>query len=74
MRWLIYLAINFHAILSDTSSRYFSDAYVDLISEITSLLNQFDVALKVNGDFKVNLSAIYKETQLLAKAFEFKQI
>lgn len=49
------LAINFHTIYSDISSRYSSDAYVHFIPKITSLLNKFDAALKVSGDLKENL-------------------
>lgn len=68
------LAINFQKILSDISSRYSSDAYIDLNPKITSRLSKFDAALKVNGDLKVNFSAINKDNQRLDKALETEKI
>lgn len=67
---VVDLAVNFHAILSVTSSKFSSDAVVDLIPEITSLLNKFDAALKVNDDLKNNLDDILKENHLISKALE----
>lgn len=67
------LAINFQVILSDISSRYSSDAYVDFNPKITSRINRFDVALKVNVDLKMNLSAINKDNQRFAKALKIEK-
>lgn len=64
------LAIHLHAILSVTSSKYSSDAVVDIIPEITSLLSKYDAALKVNDDLQNNLIDLSSENLLLARALE----
>lgn len=42
------LAVNAHAVLSTVSAKYSNDAIIDIIPEITFILNKFDASLKVN--------------------------
>lgn len=67
---VVDLAVEIHGVLSVTSKKYSDDAIIDLIPEITNLLNKYDAALKVNADLKKNLIEIHEENQKLKTLLE----
>lgn len=64
---VVDLAVNFRGVLSTISAKYTNDAIVDIIPEITSVLNRFDALLTVNSDLTQNISELSKENSLLMK-------
>lgn len=64
------LAINMHGLLSTVSAKYSSDAIIDIIPNITLILNKYDAALKVNSDLKQSIIEMAKENTLLINHLE----
>lgn len=67
---VIDFAVNLRGTLSTISDRYTSDAIVDLIPDITNVLNKLDSLISTNNDLKENLSQLFEENKLLSKHLE----
>lgn len=67
---VIDMAVNLYGILSTISSKYTNDAIVELIPELSSLLNRLDASIKINSDITEQLIEINKENNILKKKIE----
>ncbi|RZF34855.1 hypothetical protein LSTR_LSTR015677 [Laodelphax striatellus] len=65
---VIDIAVNLHAILEVISNNFSKEAVIDVIPAITSLLNKYDAAIKVNEDLKENLACMAAENISLEKS------
>ncbi|XP_039279745.1 uncharacterized protein LOC111056525 isoform X1 [Nilaparvata lugens] len=64
---VLEIAINLHGILDTISHKFSKDAVIDIIPEITSLLNKYDASVKVNEDLKRILTDLSSEKLALEK-------
>lgn len=64
---VIDFAVDLYGKLTAISENYSMDAVVDLIPELTIILNRLDASLKVNNDLKENLTDALKEVEYLKK-------
>jgi hypothetical protein len=67
------IAVTIHGVLSVICNNYSSDVIIDLVPEITSLLNKYDASLKVNNDLQECLDGALKENQLLVKTVNLEK-
>lgn len=51
---VVHFATNLHSVLSVLSNKYSNDAIIDLIPELTCVLNKLDACFKVNEELKKN--------------------
>lgn len=67
---VIDMAIHLYGVLSTVSSKYTNDAIVDLIPEVSSILNRLDASIKINSDLTEQLFEINEENNILKKKIE----
>lgn len=67
------MAINIHGILVSLSAKFTSDAIVEIIPQITLVLNRFDASLKVNADLQRNLMEASDENTMLKTQLEVER-
>lgn len=67
---VIDFAIKIYSLLNSLSQQYSSDALIDLVPELTNILNRLDACLKVTEDMTENLKEVYQENNYLKKALE----
>lgn len=67
-------AVNLHSLLATISHKYSNDAIVDLIPELTKLLNRLDACIKVNADFKDAIIEITDENTFLKNQLSLEKI
>lgn len=67
---VIDMAVHLYGILSVISNKYTNDAIVDLIPELSSLLNRLDAAIKINSDLTEQIIEINQENNILKKKIE----
>ncbi|XP_022192631.1 uncharacterized protein LOC111050596 [Nilaparvata lugens] len=60
-RGVLEIAINLHGILDTISDKFSKDVVIDMIPEITSLLNKYDASVKVNEELQRILTDVSSE-------------
>lgn len=70
---VIDMAMHLYGILSTISSKYTNDAIVDLIPELSTLLNRLDASIKINSDLTKQLIEINEENNTLKKKIELEK-
>lgn len=67
---VIDFAVNIHGTHDKISQQYSSNAIIDLIPDLTMVLNRLDACLKVSADLTENIKYINNENNELRKAVE----
>jgi hypothetical protein len=67
---VIDMAVRFHSVLNMTANKYTTDAIVELVPEITNILNKYDETLKINEELRSKVTELSQEIDDLHKYLE----
>lgn len=71
---VIDMAVRLYGILNLISVKYTNDAIVELIPELSLLLNKLDTSMKINSDLSEQLVEINRENSILKNKIEEEKI